>query len=202
MSVKEEWVKEGLEDEEELSVLTPRGKGKIVSLNSAGVFRVEIEKPKLGKRVYRFENGEVTPHTDFTLVRIVNLGFLREKLLTVAQNYLSWEECLEELDQPYSQDTTLIAFDFQDKEVATNRAIPQRYRYHLIESCFDRHYLIKENIFFDSLQEAKKGWKKIEKLAGTTGHILFCTLLDVRESKILSRAVFTTLQVITKETWW
>ncbi len=202
MSVKEKWVKEGLEDEEELRVLTTRGVGQIIFLNYAGVFEIRMEKPKLAERVYRFENGEITPHTDFTLVRIVNLGFSREQLLTVAQNYPSWEYCLEGLDQPYSQDTTLIAFDFKDKEVVTNRAIRGRSRYHLIESCFDRHYLIKENIFFDSLQEAKEGWKRIEKLAGTTGHILFCALLDVRENKILSRAIFTTLRVITKETYW
>jgi len=200
MSVNEKDIKEGLEDEEELRVLTPRGVGQIVSLNSAGVFGVEMEKS--GKRIYRFENGEITVYTDFTLVEIVNLGFSREKLLTVAQNYPSWRECLEGLDQPYPQDTTRIAFNFQYKEVASNRAIPHRPRYHLIESCFDHHYPIKENIFFDSLQEAKEGWKEIEKLAGTTGHVLFCTLLDIKESRILSRAIFTALRVIVKETYW
>ena len=202
MSVKEKWVKEGLEDGEELRVLTPKGKGEIVSLSSAKVFEVRMEKPKSAGRVYRFENGEITPYTDYTLVRIVNLGFAREQLLTVAQNYSSWEECLKGLDQPYSQDTTLIAFDFQDKKFATYRGIPHRPRYHLIEAYFDCHYLIKENIFFDSLQEAKEGWQKIKKLGGTTGHILFCSLIDMETGEILSRAIFTALRVITRETYW
>ena len=202
MSVNEKEVKESLEDEEELRVLTPRGVGQIVSLNYMGVFEVKMEKPKSGKRVYRFKNGEITACTNFTLVEIVNMGFSREKLLTMAQNYSSWEECLEVLDQPYSQDTTRIALNFQNKEFTANPVIPSTYRYHLIESCFDRHYLIKENIFFDSLQEAKEGWKEIEKLAGTTGHVLFCALLDIEESRILSRAIFTTLRVIVKETYW
>ena len=203
MSVNEKWVKEGLNNNEELKVLTPRGKGEIISLSSSGVFEIRMEKPKSAERIYRFENGEITMCTDFTLVRMVNLGFPSEELLTVAQNYPSWEECLEALDQPYPQDTTLIAFNFQNKEIAINH-IRSRYipRYYLIESCFDSHYLIKENIFFDSLQEAKEGWKKIERLADTTGHILFCALFDITESKILSRAIFTALQEITNETYW
>ncbi|MGB2762227.1 MAG: hypothetical protein WBC21_01650 [Minisyncoccales bacterium] len=203
MSVEEKWVEERIDNNEELKVLTPKGKGEIISLNSAGSLKIRMEKPKLGELVYRFENGEITVCTDFTLVEIVNLGFSREQLLTVAQNYLSWRECLEGLNQPYSQDTTRIAFNFKYKEVTTNRRIPQIHRYHLIEALFDNHYMVrKSNVYFDTSLEAKEGWAKIERLAGTTSHILFCALLDIRESKILSRAILTTFQVITKETYW
>ena len=195
MSVKEEWLKP------RLRVLTPNGPGIIKYSRVNGVCRVKLDDPVAGEEISVFQRGEVVVESDFTLVRLVNLGFLDYYLISSAQNYPTWEECLEALKQPFSQDEILIALNFEKKEFRTNRLLPQTEKYNFIQCYFDVHKHMEAK-FYDFIEEAKKAWEEVDRLDGITNYILLCCIIDLETSQILSRALFSRMKVIAKETYW
>lgn len=202
MSLKKEWVKPGLR------VLTPNGPGALLSPETASGFygqhyEVELDEPVSGEKtvICHCQEGEVVVESDFSMLRVINLGFLDYHLISGVQNYPTWEECLEALKQPFSQDENLLALNFREKKFQTNRFLPAIERYNLIQCYFDAHHRMEAK-FYDSKEEAKEAWKEIDKLSGTTGYIMLCCLIDHKTLEILSRAIFSRFKVIIKETWW
>jgi len=195
MSLKAEWLKQGLR------VLTKDGKGKLFTWESTRTCEVELDEPIAGARKVHYETGEVVLESDFTLIRVINTGFSTERLLVNAQNYPSWKEILEGLAQPFSQDETLVALDFQKKKFQSNRpfGMPDN-PYHLIEVYFDMYSPMKVKVYTTE-REAREAWEEIEKLSGTSGHLLLCVLINLETSQILAKALFATLKVVTKEVY-
>ena len=161
---------------------------------------VKLDEPVAGFETVYLEPGEIVIESDFTLVRAINC---EGTLVTNAQNYPSWEEALEGLFQPFSQDETLIALNFQERILRTNRSLPA-WPYYLIEVYLDMYWSKREleGKVYEDFDEAKAAWQKVDALSGTTDHILLCTLINLETSRILTRAIFSTLKVITKEAWW
>ncbi len=192
MSFKKEWLKP------RLRVLTRDGPGELISYKE--ICEVKVDEPVAGENTRFYEEGEIVIESDFALVRAINCEGM---LIANAQNYPSWEEALGGLSQPFSQDETLIALNFQERVLRTNRPL-RRWPYHLIEVYLDMYWPKREleSKVYDNLEEARVAWQEIDALSGTTDHILLCTLINLETSRILARAIFSTLKVITKEVWW
>jgi hypothetical protein len=192
MSIKKEWLRP------RLRVLTRNGPGELLQYGK--ICKVELDQPVAGKRIDYYEPGEIVIESDFTLVRAINFAGI---LLVNAQNYPSWEETLEGLSQPFSQDETLIALNFQERVLRTNRSLPA-WPCHLIEAYFDIYWPKREleSEVYNDLEEGKRAWQRIDNLSGTVDHILLCTLVNLSTSRVLARAIFSTLKVIIKQTWW
>jgi len=192
MSFKKEWLRP------ELRVLTRNGPGVLFSFEE--ICRVELDEAVAGQKVHIFEPGEIVIQSDFTLVRAINC---EGTLISNAHNYPSWEETLEALSQPFSQDETLIGLNFRERILRTNRPLPA-WPYHLIEVYLDMYWSKREleSKVYGYLEEGKRAWQRIDEFCGTTDHILLCTLVNLETSRILARAIFSTLKVITKEIWW
>lgn len=189
MSLKKEWVKPGLR------VLTRSGPGEIISYGE--ICQVVLDNA-VGKIAF-FEKDGIVIESDFTVVRVINLGTFTERLITSAQNYPSWEECLRALEEPFAQNETLLALNFQERKFESNRPLGNLTAYQILEIYLDK-YQSMETKFYDSIQEAMEAWLKITELSGASS-ILLCTLIDLEASQILARAIFSTFGVCTKEIW-
>lgn len=192
MSFKKEWIRPGLR------VITPEGTGELISYGE--ICEVKLYKPFALEEISSFGLGEIVIESDFTLVRAINC---EGTLISNAQNYPTWEETLGALSQPFSQDETLIALNFKEKTFRANRFL-LLWPYHLIEVYFDMYWTKREaeSEVYEDLEYARAAWQRIDALEGTTGHILLCCLVHFETSRILGRAIFSALNVITKETWW
>lgn len=193
MSIKKEWLKPGLR------VWTRFGPGEIVVFGKYCA-KVRLDEPWAGGEEAELEYGEIVLESDFTVVRVINCDGL---LIANAQNYPSWEEAQIALEQPFSQDETLIALNFKEKILRINRDLPS-WPYHLIEVYFDMYTKNKEaeSKVYDDFEEAKTAWQKVEQLCGTSNHIFLCALVDLKNFKILGQAVFSTLKVIRRDTFF
>ena len=179
-------------------VLTRNGPGEIISFDKNRI-QVELDKAIPGKKIFFFKEGEITIDSDFTLVRVINLGTYSHRLIANAQNYPSWEECLEALKQPFPQNETLIALNFKERKFESNRLL-RGATYNLIEVYLDMYWPMDAK-FYEFESEAKEAWKKIDDLDGTIDHILLCTLINLETFQILTRAIFSTMEVIKKEVY-
>lgn len=198
MSFKVEWLKATKR------VITSNGLGEIIACrNIPPAYTVEIDEPVAGDKTVFCEKGEVVVDSDFSLFKAINV---QGRILGNAQNFPSWEECLNGLNQPFSQDETLIALNFQTKALRLNRPLHTVvYPYHLVGAYMDMYWPVDSETgggLYKRLEGAKEAWEKIDRLDGTSGHILLYALFDFNKSQILARALFTTLKVIKKETWW
>lgn len=197
MSFRKEWVKYGLR------VFTRNGPGKLISCEEMhGVVR--LDKPWAGSRDFYFEEqGEVVLESDFTLVRIINLTSFTPILVTSAQNYWSWGECLSAMEDLYSSNETLLALNFQKRVFESNRKLKGEDLYQILETGLSVYRQHTKDKFYFSLEEARKAWHEdIDVLSGTSSDILLCALLDFENNKILAKAFFATTQVVSKETFW
>lgn len=193
MSLKPAWLMDGLR------VLTRNGPGRLSKCYGGVMCEVELDEPVAGRKIIAIEYGEIVLESNFTLIRAINCGGL---LITNAQNYPSWEETLEALFQPFSQDETLIALNFQERILKVNRLLPPCF--HLLEVYFDMYWPSREqeSEVYSESHEARRAWQRIDGLSGTSDHILLCILIDLETSRILARAIFSALKTITKEVWW
>ena len=197
MSFRTEWTEYGSR------VLTRKGPGKLISCEeSRGLVR--LDKSWAGsKDFYYEERGEITLESNFTLVRIINLTSFASTLVMNAQNYSSWEECLRALEEPYASNETLLALNFERKIFESNRKIESEDPYQILETGLSVFRQSLEIRFYSSLEEVQAAWQEdIDSLSGTTGDILLYTMLDFENKKILAKAVFTTAQTVSKETYW
>ncbi len=197
MPFKTEWVEYGSR------VLTRNGPGKIISCEEThGLVRLDKTWAE-SKDFYYEDRGEITLESEYTLVRIINLGSLKPILLVNAQNYPSWEECRKALEKPYASNETLLALNFESKIFESNRKVESEIPFQILETGLSVYRKPMEVKFYSSLEKAKKAWQKdVDVLSGTTGDILLYTMLDFENKKILAKAVFTTTQTVSKETYW
>lgn len=198
MSIKNSWLKRGLR------VLTSHGPGVL----DFGILRgssrvVNLDKSFAGASVYYpSRKEEVVVESDFTLLKIMRSGVLGDNaLMSNAQNYPSWKECVEALEGPSSPNETLIALNFQKKELLSNFPLVPKNTL-LIRTCFNM-FDNREWEVYVTPEEGKRAWESISgKLDGTGGPVTLWTLIDVEASRILARAILSTHKVILKETWW
>jgi hypothetical protein len=190
MSIKKEW------QSPDLRVWTQFGPGKVVVFGKY-CSKVKLDELWAGGEKVDLGNGEIVLENNFTVVRAINCDGL---LIANVQNYPSWEEALTVLEQPFSQNETLIALNFQEKIFKTNRDFPSR-PYLLVEVYFDMYTksIEEESKVYYNFEEAKDVWQKVEQLCGTSGHIFLCALVDLEKSKILGRAAFCLLKIINKD---
>ncbi|PIR73048.1 MAG: hypothetical protein COV26_00635 [Candidatus Nealsonbacteria bacterium CG10_big_fil_rev_8_21_14_0_10_36_23] len=198
MSFKKEWLKP------RLRVITRDGPGELISYRK--ICEVKLDEPFAGKNIHLYEEGEIVIESDFTLVRIISGVFPTgpdlPDLVIGAQNYPSWEECLKAFEEPLSQNEELLALNFKEQKFKRNPPCLRNVElYYLIETYLGLYWLIKAK-FYDSQEKAKEAWQRIDELSKRTDDIFLCTLIDEVNSRILTRAVFSTLKVITKEVWW
>ena len=188
-----------------LRVLTRNGPGRLMSFeDQSGI--VKLDKAWAGSRDLHFcskDQSEMVLESDFTLVRVINLSTFAPIFITSAQNYPSWEECLNAMNDMYSSNETLLALNFKQRVFKANRNIISEDPYQILEvglSVYRQHTV---NKFYSSLEEAKKDWKDdIDAMSGTSGELLLCVLLDFDKMEIMARAIFATTQVVSKETFW
>lgn len=195
MSLKIQDVKRGSR------VLTRNGPGELVSYGGMGA-EVELDKPWAGSKFAFFgEADEIVVESNFTLVRIINLGSFTSRLIADAQNYFSWDECRNALEGPFASNETLVALNFEKRIFESNRRIESANPYQVLETGLSI-YRPTEAKLYSSLKKAGEAWKKnIDVLAGTSGNILLCVLLDLENKRILAKAVFAATQVVSKEIW-
>lgn len=195
MSFKKEWAKYGAR------VLTRNGPGKFHSFTGAGA-QVELDSPWAGDKLLLGEVDEMVVESDFTLVRIINLGTFTPGLITNAQNYPSWDECKNALEEPVASNETLIALNFEKRQFKSNRKIESDDPYHILEIPLNVYRVLKVKLY-SSLEEAQKAWQDdIDALSGTSDDILLCALLDFENKQILAKAVLAATQVVSKEIFW
>lgn len=196
MSFKKEWLKWNFFRR----VITTNGPGTLIYFGperkARHKWKVKLDEAVAGRRTLCIDEGELSIESDFSLVRVINTNGI---LLSNAQNYLSWDECLEALTQPFSQDESLIALNFIDKKLELNRPLKAP-PYQIIETYIDMYWKMNAK-FYETLEEAMEAWKKIDMIGGTSGHILLCTLVSLDANRILARALFTTAKVIKKEVY-
>jgi len=205
MSFKIEW---GLNQK----VITPRGVGEVVSIEDWGICEVKLKEG--GRR--EFEIEEVVLDSDYTVVRIINLGLglnpgmngLEMKLLANAKNHPNWGEAKKALEL-YATNETLIALNFEERRFESNRilkggiapSLPEGdANYHLIQAYFNNYWPMKE-IFFEAEEETRKAWEEIEKYGATSEWIWLNALLDLEKNRILGQAIFCPVGVIRRKTW-
>ncbi|MBU4000359.1 hypothetical protein KKG29_04285 [Patescibacteria group bacterium] len=182
-------------------VLTRNGPGELVSCGGMGVgVGVELDRPWAGSKFVFFgEAEEIVVESNFTLVRIINLGSLAPRLIAGAQNYLSWDECRNALEEPFALNETLVALNFEKRILESNRRLGNADLYQILETGLSI-YQPAEAKLYSSLKKAEEAWKKnIDALSGTSGDILLCALLDLENKRILAKAVFAATQVVSKE---
>lgn len=197
MSFKIEWVKKGSR------VITQNGPGSLESFGGLGG-EVRLDKEWAGSKLLYFsDTGEMSLESDFTLIRVINLGKFKPILLASAQNYPSREECMSVLEEPCASNETLLALDFQQRTFESSRKIESELPYQVLETGLSVYRRIEDVSFYSSLDEAREAWQEdVDPLAGTSGDVLLYALLDFEGRKILAKAVLTTAQVVSKETFW
>lgn len=195
MSFKKEWVKR------RTRVLTRNGPGKLISYGRIGA-KVELDKPWAGSKFAFFgETDEIVIESNFTLVRIINLGSFTPRLIVGAQNYSFWDECLNALEGHYASNETLIALNFEKRIFESNRRLESPNPYQILETGLGICQSTEAKLY-SSLGETKTAWQEnIDTLSGTSGNIWLCTLLNLENKRILAKAVFATTQVVSKEIW-
>lgn len=193
MSFRKAWEKYGAR------VLTRNGPGKLFSFIGNGV-EVKLDKPWAGKKSRFFdETDEIVIESNFTLVRIINLGSSTPRLITTGQNYPTWDECRNTLGGPFASNETLIALNFEKRIFESNRRLENTDLYQVLETTLNA-YQATEAKLYSSLEKARKAWQDdIDALSGTSGDILLCALLDFENKRILAKAVFAATQVVSKE---
>jgi hypothetical protein len=206
LSFKEEWLNLTRK------VITPLGKGEIISIEDMGSFgkicKVRIESTG---RIEILPIEEVVIDSDYTVVRVINLspGIVPEMILfSNAKNYLTWEEARESL-KLYSTNEILIALNFKERRFESNRILRKigplflaGANYYLIQAYFNNYWPMEAN-FYPTESEAKRDWReKVEKCGGVSEWIWLNTLIKLGTGEILARAIFHTMGVTVRETYW
>lgn len=196
MSLKMHWMKRGTR------VFTRNGPGAIVSCGGS-VIGVELDHLWAGEKIVYFESSdEMVVESDFTLVRVINLGSFTPRLIVSAENYLSWEECICAMRGLVSSNETLLALNFKERRFESNRSLMNSEAYQILKTGLSVYEPVAAN-FYGSLKEVRDAWaKEVDVLVGTTSNMFLCVMLDFENQQILAKALFATTQVISREIYW